>query len=187
MWLDGLYRFCCIVILAYFSTFQTSYAESSPDEIKRIIVYASNPSIMTPVDDSRITFFDSWVFDGMHFKSITDPDSIDVFMNMIQNLEPSDTLSYNTYSNGTVLKENRKGTTLFLSPSRPGPIGAVIIQFFGEKIDELIWITPISLDRGFISYKVPIQLLKTLIEIGCTPNEYIHIFKDIYRLPDSTT
>lgn len=181
--LGDLARRCYLALLLCLLSFQSSYAENTTENIERIIIYATDPSKKMPIDDSRITFFDSWEFDGMHFKSISEPDSINEFKKMIDKLEPLDTLSYGTYSNGTIIKKTRKGKSVFLPPARPGPIGAVIIMYSGGKKPELMWITSSSLDRGFVAYKVPPKLLRILDEIINVPNKYIYIFKDIFHLP----
>lgn len=166
-----------------FSYAQTSIAQNDIDGIKNIIIYATNPAIMTPFDDTRLSFFESWAFGGMHFKCISEPDSIKKFVKMITNLQPLDTLSYNTYSNGTVQKKTRNGKIIFLPPSRPGPIGAIII-FFEKTPNELLWATPISIDYGFVAYKIPLQLKKMIYDIGHTPNKHYYLFKNIYQPPE---
>ncbi len=137
---------------------------SANAQVCRILIKASDPGILQPIGETRVSFDEAWrdLF-KRPYRWITDKAEIDSFMNILNGMEIREQLKYDTDSPALRLKII-KGNVLYFSDS-PDIIGQILI-YDDENNIELLWITAGGIDRGSTRYHTPDAINDLVNDIG---------------------
>lgn len=136
------------------------------DSIDRIIILATDPRIMTPVDETRLSFLNAWQFDGMHHVTVGDKKEIHEIVGMLDHLHYIDSVDYNQNETGLKIRYITDKLVVYMQPGS-GPVALMLVCRKGDSsVRDLIWISGSDTIIGKRRYKTDSELWNLVRTVG---------------------